>query len=198
MSLYNDIRNTINRTSGLTLEHKRTLREISKAVFGVDQVPAASQAHADLVAAAGLYQVSVSQKGDVITTEILVDLAGLNSGGAGDVIGKNAATTSAAIFAYSSAVSGTLFSGKMETLETPVTGDTDVDLVISATGTTAEDAAPTSGTTLVNSGGIAAGDTDVFAVSGVAAKPYFYLVGATGGDATYTAGIVKITLLGTA
>jgi hypothetical protein len=194
MSQYNDIRKTINNTGGFTLEQKRALRELARTALG-DSPAAANQAAASLQAGAAAYKVAIEEKGDLVYTRILVDLTGLNSGGAGDVIGVNASTDSAAIFHVTEAECGTVIGGRLFTYETPLTGDDDIDVVLSATGTTAEDAAPTSGTTVVNSGNIAAGDTDNF-TSFDMAKPYIYLVGATGADATYTAGIVEIELVG--
>lgn len=193
MSLYSDLRKTINQEGTFSSAHKRVLRAIAKAAFGVGQGSLANQAGAAFKAAAPIYEVAIEENGNLVTTRILVDLTTLRSGDAGDVIGPAAAA--AAVYKVTEAENGTVMGASLRCLETPATGDTDIDLVTSATGTTVEDAAPTSGSTLINSGGIAAGGTYGSAVW-VAAKPFIYLVGATGADAAYTTGIVEITLFG--
>lgn len=197
-SIYSRVRELINRGGAHSLAQKRVLREALRNALGEGTVPAGVEANAaDFQATAALYEVDRYQKGDNIYTEILIDITGLTSStDANDVIGKNAATTSAAIFQFDADVCGTLKGGFLEVLETPATGDTDIDLVISATGTTAEDNNVTTGTTLVNSGGLAAGDVYWFDTSGVAAKPYFYLTGVGVTGAVYTTGVIRVTLIG--
>jgi len=192
---YKDLAKVVNNTGAFSLAEKRALRELAHASVP-NEASIANQAHADLRAAAALYKTLVTQHGPYIQTRIFLDLTGLNSSAAAnDVIGKNAATSSAAIFKWTLAECGTFLRCTMRCHETPVTGDTDIDLVMSATATDVEDAPVTGGTVIINSGGIAVGDTDT-AAGFDTAKPYLYLVAGTGVSATYTAGIIEIFIEG--
>ena len=75
----------------------------------------------------------VVKAGGMYKTEIWIDLTGLSSGAtAGDIIGKSA-TASCHIGEITAAKNGTIFHGTMTCLETPSTGDDDIDLWGTAT-----------------------------------------------------------------
>jgi hypothetical protein len=145
---------------------------------------------------------SVTKVGGLIKTEILVDLTGLNSSAAADVIGKDA-TANCHIGQITAAINGTIFAGRMSCLETPAGGEPDIDLYSSNVATGTEDVAIThadlgSEAALLDA---AADWTAAMAPKGLTANPaadqYLYLVGSGGGtDATYTAGIMLIELWG--
>lgn len=160
---------------------------------------------ADMTPGAGISPVtnsicehSVEKVGGLYKTTILIDLTGLNSGGtAGDIIGK-ADTAASHLGQILAAVNGTIFAGRLTCLETPATGDDDIDLYSATEATGTEDAAigGITSTQLCNSGNLTVG-TVVPLTAFPAANKYLYLVAQTGdANATYTAGILLIELWG--
>lgn len=146
----------------------------------------------------GSCEHSVVRAGGLFKTTILVDLTGLNSGGtAGDMIGK-ADTANSHIGQITAAKNGTVFAGRITCLETPATGDDDIDIysAVEATGTEDLGISTLDETQLCNSGDLVAG-TVVSLTAFPAADKYLYLVCQTGdANATYTAGILLIELWG--
>lgn len=141
------------------------------------------------------------ENGDIVT-EIQVDLTGLACAGAtaGDAIGL-AAGGAAYIGRYTTAKNGILYRCEMIVPETPTqataTITLDIDLVASASGTVAYDGAAASAT-ILDTGGIAAGDVYTNNSSPITANHYLYLAegdtaGATG---VYSGGQVIIRLYG--
>ncbi len=155
---------------------------------------------AGITAGAGtICEHRISKFGTLIKTEILVDLTGLNSGGsAGDIIGVNSAAD-CHIGQITAAKNGTIFAGSMRCLETPATGEDDIDLYCATESTGTEDAAVGG---LVETALLDAGENWTAAMcKGLTANPaanqYLYLVSSGGATAgTYTAGIFEITLWG--
>ncbi len=142
------------------------------------------------------FVTSVEKIGSIIKTTILIDLQALNSGGtADDIIGADGAGK-AHLGRITAAVNGTVISGKLTCLETPATGDDDIDVWSATEDTGVEDTAigALTGTQLCNSGDLVAG-TEV-ALAAPAADQYIYLTGGTGGDATYSAGILMLEFWG--
>jgi hypothetical protein len=144
----------------------------------------------------------VTKFGTIIKTEILIDLTGLNSSAAADVIGKQA-TANCHIGQVTAAVNGTIFAGRMSCLETPVGGEPDIDLYTSDVATGTEDVAITHADLGTEAAILdAAADwTATMAPKGFTANPaanqYLYLVGSGGGtDQIYTAGILLIEMWG--
>lgn len=142
----------------------------------------------------------VTKVGGLFTTEIFIDLTGLNSGDtSGDVIGKDAAAANCHIGRIVAAVNGTILAGTMVCHELPVTGDIDIDLWYADESSLAQDTAISAATgevKIVNSGDWAAGDIKNL-TAWPAANKYLYLVtGADVADADYTAGRFLITLYG--
>jgi hypothetical protein len=152
-------------------------------------------------AASEICEHHVTRFGGLYKTEILIDLTSLNSGDAdGDIIGKNA-TANCHIGQITAAKNGTIFAGRVTCLETPATGEPDIDLysATAATGTEDTPIADLIETALMT----AAADWTAGSVKVLTAYPaaneYLYLVASGGAtDATYTAGILLIELWGKA
>lgn len=145
---------------------------------------------------AAVYETSVSRNNGIVTTSIMIDLTGLNSGGtAGDIIGKNGSGV-AYIGRVVASDSGTVFGVRMTCYETPAGGDTDIDLYSATEGTGVEDSAITAltETQIINSGALSTGSA-VYGTD-IAAGQYLYLVGQGTSNATYTAGRLLIEIFG--
>jgi hypothetical protein len=143
-----------------------------------------------------VYETSVARNNGIVTTSIMIDLTGLNSGGtAGDIIGVTGANP-AFIAQITTADNGTVFGVKMTCYELPAGGDTDIDLYSATEGTGVEDVAISTltETQIINSGTLALGTT-VFGTE-IAANQYLYLVGQGTSNATYTAGRLLIEIFG--
>lgn len=143
----------------------------------------------------------VSRMGELIKTEILLDLTGLNDGDtAADVIGKDGDTANCHIGQITNAVNGTIIAGRIHCLELPAGGDVDVDFWGTVLeGTLAQDVGISTGTNevqLIDHGDWAANEIDeLTTMPGVG---YLYLVtGSQGTDADYTGGIFLVELWGT-
>ena len=114
----------------------------AQAANSVSGVPV-TQGGAGTAGTGTILKQSIAAAGDLIVTSILIDLTGLNSGGAaGDIIGKNG--SGAAYISRLSAANGTITAIRMTCLETPAGGDTDLDLYSATEGTGVEDTAPRS------------------------------------------------------
>ena len=151
---------------------------------------------AGIEGAAAVYETSVSTENGIVTTSIMIDLTGLQSGGtAGDIIGKNGSGV-AYIARITTADNGTVFGVKMTCYEAPAGGDNDIDLYSATEGTGVEDSAITAltETQIINSGTLALGTT-VFGTD-IAANQYLYLVGQGTSNAAYTAGRLLIEIYG--
>ena len=141
---------------------------------------------------AAIVKHSVVLIGNIYETTIALDLTGLNSGDAlYDIIGK-AATANCHYGQITAAVNGTILSGYMQCLETPGTGEPDIDLYSANEATGTEDAAVT-GLTETALLGTAVDWTGILAPKGITTIPpandYLYLAASGGGtDGTYAAG----------
>jgi len=146
---------------------------------------------------AASFVTSVETVGTMVKTSILIDLTGLNSGGtANDIIGADGAGA-AHLGQITAAVNGTIVAGTMTCLETPATGDDDINVYSATEATGVEDTAigDLTETALCNSGDLTAGT--VIGLAAPAADQYLYLTGGTGdSDATYTAGILLLEFWG--
>ena len=144
-----------------------------------------------------VYETSVARNNGIVTTSIMIDLTGLNSGGtAGDIIGTNGSSTPSYIARITAADNGTVFGVRMTCYELPVGGDTDIDLYSATEGTGTEDSAITAltETQIINSGTLALGSA-VYGTD-IAANQYLYLVGQGTANAIYTAGRLLIEIFG--
>ena len=149
---------------------------------------------------AALYKSWSTSNGGITKTELLIDLTGIRSTGANDVIGNDGAAN-ANIGQYTTAVMGTLFAVHMSCIEVPAGGDPDINLAFADEATLSEDGALSGGTnsgTLLNNGDLAA-EKEYWAVAGFpSADQYFYLVAGAATDGDYSTGVIKIDFYGTA
>lgn len=132
----------------------------------------------------------------VIVTQTTFDLTGLASvATANDVIGLTAGGA-AYIGRNVVATNGVIFKVELSCLETPLTGDNDVNVVANASATLVKDDA--GGTTyLSNSGDLLVGQTIQNLLPGLTEGDYYYLTAGTGDTAgTYTAGMYVLTTYG--
>jgi len=144
-----------------------------------------------------LHKSSIIKMGEVVKTEIVIDLTGAKSSTTDlDIIGNTGASH---IGQVTAAKNGTILGGKMTCLEVPTGGIPDVDLYAATEGTGAFDGAVGDlvETALVTSGGNwTLGLSKPFLVD-LAADKYLYLTGgAAGTAATYTAGRFLIEFWG--
>lgn len=158
-----------------------------------------TEAGSGIAGIAETYKAGVMQMGPLVYTAILIDLTGLNSSAAGDIIGDNG-EANCHIGQITADRNGTLVAGRMSCLETPAGGEPDIDLYSADEATGSEDAAITglTETALLDAG---ADWTGILAPKALTALPadgeYLYLVGSGAGtDATYTAGKLLIELWG--
>jgi hypothetical protein len=207
----------LNATSGGVLEVQKV------ATSGRDNIVAAGTTvganNASLGTAATIFNITpnahgsgiadaaintfITKIGGDITTTILVDLhGGLASGGAAnDVIGTDGGAANAYIAELTSAVNGIPYLIEFACLEVPTGGDPDINLVCSATGTTAENAGTTSGTVLLNNGDLTLGfyaEADGGSTLAALSKKFLYLTCGDATDAAYTAGKLVIKIHGAA
>lgn len=152
---------------------------------------------AGTLAGAAEYRSVVSRIGDIIRTQIFIDLAGLGSSTTDlDVIGVGAGV--AHIGRITTAVNGIIFGGRMGCVEAPTTGVTDIDLYSATVGTAVFDDLITALTeTALLTAGAAWTRTSKVLTLLPAANEYLYLVnGAAGTVGTYATGQFVIELDG--
>ena len=150
---------------------------------------------------AATYKSWVEVLGTMIKTSIYIDLTGIRSTAADDIIGNDGAAN-AHIGQYTTALMGTMNGATITCLEAPTGGDPDINLAFADEATLAEDSALSAGTndgTIINSGDhtvggvVAAGNASL-----PAADQYLYLVAGATTDADYTAGVLLIEFYGLA
>ena len=145
-----------------------------------------------------VYASSVSREAGLVKTEIFIDLTGLRSTAAGDIIGIDGTALPCHIGQIKADVNGAIVAGMMTCLEAPAGGGSDIDLFAATEGTGSEDVAISTldETSLVN-----AGVATIGAIDALTAFPtdgqYLYLVNQAATDGTYTAGKFLIELWGT-
>lgn len=131
----------------------------------------------------------------VIVTQTTFDLTGLASGGtANDIVGL-AAGGAAYIGRNVVATNGVIFKMELSCLETPVTGDVDIDIVADTSAALIGDGAYT-GAIKINGGTLVIGQTVQNLVPAVNANFYFYIAAVGAGGGTYTAGMFVLTTYG--
>mgnify|MGYP007072305837 FL=1 len=132
---------------------------------------------------------------NLVKTTIMIDLTGLASSGANDIIGK-AGSGVAYIGRVTTANTGVVFGVTMECFETPAGGDPDIDLYSATEATGVEDSAigDLTETIIINGGDASVGTRT--AGGTIVADQYLYLVSGAATNANYTAGRLVITILG--
>jgi len=152
---------------------------------------------AGAIGSAGAPVTSRRTQDGTIITEIKIDLTGLASvAAANDIIGLAASTPPAYIGKYVAATYGIVYRVEMICLETPATGDDDINLVAGSDGTEHVDDAVTGAAVIINGGDQAAGKSVVNDAPAITDARWLYLTCGTGGAATYTAGQLIIRLYG--
>lgn len=145
-----------------------------------------------------IHKGSVVKRGNLVKTEIFIDLTGLHGSTTDlDIIGGVGAANSH-IGQITAAINGTIVGGRMTCIEVPAGGADDIDLYAATEATGTEDAgiAALAETALITSGGAWAANT-VKMIDTVAADKYLYLTnGEAGTVGTYTAGKFLIELWG--
>lgn len=160
--------------------------------------PLGVEAGAGVDGVAETYETHVERIGDLIRTTIFIDLTGLRSTAAGDIIGDDGTSEDCHIGRLDKSQVGDLIAGSVLCLELPAGGDPDIDLYAADESTGSEDDAISglTETQLTDGGDHAAGDRDA-----MTALPgdgqYLYLVAGALTDADYTAGKLLIELWGT-
>lgn len=141
-----------------------------------------------------VYRSSCFKQGGIIHLQILVDLTGLRSTAAGDIIGVNGTSLDCHL---GEIPAGTWLTGRVTCLEAPAGGDPDIDIYMAVESTGSEDQAITAldETILANTGDHTLGSEVVFSAVPTAGE-YFYLVAGATTDADYTAGKLLIEVLG--
>lgn len=146
-----------------------------------------------------IYKSSVHRRGDIIVTQILIDLDGLSSSTTDlDIIGQG--SDAAHLGQITAAINGTILAGRMICLEAPSGGVTDIDLYSAEEDDGAFDDAGVTDlteTALITAGG-AWTLAEVQAFGNMPpANDYLYLFGGAAGTAgEYTVGKFLIELYG--
>lgn len=145
-----------------------------------------------------VYKSSVSKRGGIIVTRIMIDLTGLASSTTDlDIIGQG--LSAAHIGQVTAAQNGTILWGTMKCLEVPAGGADDIDLYAATEGTGVFDGGigALAETALVTAGGAWTALLEKAFAADVAADKYLYLTGGEAGTAaTYTAGKFLIEMFG--
>jgi|TARA_R110001632_G_scaffold145606_1_gene262367 hypothetical protein len=141
------------------------------------------------------FKSDTSTNVNIVKTTIMIDLTGLRSTAAGDIIGKDASGV-AYIGKVTTANQGTVFGVTMECFETPAGGDPDINLHSATEGTGVEDTpiSDLTETLIINGGDAAVGTRTVGGT--IAADQFLYLTAGATTDGTYTAGRLVITITG--
>jgi hypothetical protein len=143
-----------------------------------------------------IFKTSTVVNNNIVTTTILLDLTGLQSGGtAGDIIGKNGSGV-AYLGQVTAANNGTILGISMTCLEAPVGGDDDIDLYSATEGTGVEDTAISAltETQIINSGTLSVGT--IARGNTITDNQYLYIVGQGTSNAAYSAGRLLIEITG--
>jgi len=141
------------------------------------------------------FKSDTSTNVNIVKTTIMIDLTGLRSTAAGDIIGKDGSGV-AYIGKVTAANQGTVFGVTMECFEAPAGGDPDINLHSATEGTGVEDTpiSDLTETLIINGGDAAVGTRTVGGT--IAADQFLYLTAGATTDATYTAGRLIITITG--
>jgi len=142
----------------------------------------------------------INKVGGTIVTTILIDLQGGYTGSAtADRIIGTGVSANAYIAELTKEVNGIPILLEFGCVEVPAGGDPDINVDISATGTTASGAAVASGTQMMNNGDLTLGyynSVDSAATMAALSKKFIYLVQGAATNAAYSAGKIWIRITG--
>ena len=163
-------------------------------IFGITP-----NAHGSGIADASI-NTFVNKVGGTIVTSILIDLQGgfVGSASSDRIIGVGT-SANAYIAELTKEVNGIPILLEFGCVEVPTGGDPDINVDISATGTTASGAAVASGTQMMNNGDLTLGyynAVDSAATMAALSKKYIYLVQGAATNAAYLAGKIWIRITG--
>jgi len=163
-------------------------------IFGITP-----NAHGSGIADASI-NTFVNKIGGTIVTSILIDLQGGFVGSStGDRIIGVGTSANAHIAVLTKEVNGIPILLEFGCVEVPTGGDPDINVDISATGTTASGAAVASGTQMMNNGDLTLGyynSVDSAATMAALSKKFIYLVQGSATNAAYSAGKIWIRITG--
>ena len=164
-------------------------------VAGSDFGISASAGIADF---ADAYGSSVVRSGGIVKTTILIDLDGLEGGGAGDIIG-DATPSISHLGQFTAARNGTILYGTITCIETPAGGSTDIDFTSADEGTGVQDttiASLSNLQVLLDTGDWSGGVVFELMTGLPAADQYLYMVGVGADAVEYSAGIFLLEFYG--
>ena len=138
----------------------------------------------------------VERYGTVIKTSILIDVTGLRHSAAGDIIGNDGTSNPCHIGQITTALNGTIFSGRITCLEQPTVQDMDLYSATESTGVEDGAISGLTETQVINGGTQSLGTVTIFGAL-PSANDYLYLVCQSAGDADYAAGKFLIEIWGT-
>lgn len=172
---------------------------VSAAGFVGATIPSTGLVGTGITASTGdRIKITTQAMGDVVYTQITVDVQGMHSSTTDlDIIGV--VGTNPAYILKTTSIFGTIFSGAMTCVEAPATGVTDIDLYYADEATGVEDGGVAA---LTETAAVTAGAAWTLAKSAAftgwpPANKYLYLTcGAAGTVGTYTAGKFMIELWG--
>ena len=186
--------NVIDTSTGTAAGANNASLDTGATIFGI--VPNAIGSGVPAAAT----NIFVTKIGGTITTTILIDLHGGYAGSASvDRIIGTGTSANAYIAELTKEVNGIPILLEFGCTEVPTGGDPDINVDISATGTTASGAAVASGTQMMDNGDLTLGyynAVDAGAVMAALSKKYIYLVQGAATNAAYTAGKIWIRITG--
>ena len=186
----------LNLNSGLTATAAE-LNQLDASVNGALMAPGSGI----VSSATTIIKYGIINAGGIVTTQIMIDLTGLNGGGtADDIIGDDGiAVANCHIGQITTAINGVIWGGEIRCLETPAGGNVDINLSNASIGTGVQDAdvkALTNYAELIDCGNHTAGDAPIELTALPTANYYLYLSAGTSTDADFSAGRLLITLWG--
>ena len=184
----------LNLNSGLTATAAE-LNQLDASVNGVLMAPGAG-----IVSGNAIVKYGIMNSGGIVTTQIMIDLTGLNGcGSADDIIGDDGQVDDCHIGRITTAINGVIWGGEIRCLETPAGGNVDINLNSASVDTGVQDAgvaALTDYLELVDCGNHAAAAAPIELTALPPANHYLYLSCGTATDADFSAGRLLITLWG--
>lgn len=142
-------------------------------------------------------KTTIANDASFFHTKMILDLTGLHSTAAADIIGIDGTAEVCHLGQVTAAANGTVIAGRITCMEAAAGGGVDIDVYSATEGTGVEegDIASLTSTQLINAGQLSLGGVGIFTAL-PAADSYLYLVNQSATDADYTGGIFLIELFG--